>query len=74
MDSISIFKMSNRPLKYGTNVIYNGTIGKIKSISTTDNVNIELLSNNTIISVKKSQLIPTPLDQGELIIYTFFHF
>uniref|UniRef100_A0A6C0IFB5 UvrD-like helicase C-terminal domain-containing protein n=1 Tax=viral metagenome TaxID=1070528 RepID=A0A6C0IFB5_9ZZZZ len=61
--------MSNRPLKYGTNVIYNGTIYKIKSISKTDNVNIESLSDNTIISVNKSQLIPTPLDQGELIKY-----
>jgi len=69
MDSISIFKMSNIPLKYGTNVIYNGTIYKIKSISKSDNVNIESLSDNTIISVNKSQLIPTPLDQGELIKY-----
>jgi hypothetical protein len=61
--------MSNRPLKYGTNVIYNGTIYKIKSISKSDNVNIESLSDNTIISVNKSQLITTPLDQGELIKY-----
>jgi energy-coupling factor transporter ATP-binding protein EcfA2 len=63
--------MSTRPLTFNTNVIYNGQVAKIRSISKTENVIISLVSdkNNTPISVRKDVLKPTPHDTGELIKY-----
>ena len=61
--------IGNRPLKIGTNVIYNEQIGIIKSISKTDNVMIQFFSNNKIENVKKTKLKATTYDKGELIKY-----
>ncbi len=62
------FKMPTRALKCGINIIYNGAVGKIKSISKTDNVSIKLKDNNIII-VNKTNITATPIDIGELIEY-----
>jgi hypothetical protein len=61
--------IGNRPLRFGTNVIYNEQIGIIKSISKTDNVMIQFFSNNKIENVKKTKLKATTYDKGELIKY-----
>ena len=60
--------MTTRALKYGTTIIYNGFVGKIKSISNTDNVTIQLL-DNTIVNANKTSVRATPHDIGELIKY-----
>ena len=46
----------SRQLKYGTNVIYDGKVAKIISSSKTDNILISILSENSKINVKKTQL------------------
>jgi len=59
----------SKQLRYGTNVIYGELIGAIKSISKTDNVNIQLFKDNTIMSVKKNKLKIIPHNKNELIKY-----
>ena len=59
--------MESRPLRFGTTIIYAGEVGTIKSISKTDNVNIQLLSSGNILTVKKNLLRTTRHDKGELI-------
>ena len=59
----------SRQLKYGTNVIYDGKVAKIISSSKTDNILISILSENSKINVKKTQLKTIPHDKGELIKY-----
>ena len=66
--------MENKQLKYGKTVIYEDKVGRIKSISQTDNVLIHLFSDNTTISVKKSKLKTTPHDKNELIKYKECYF
>ena len=58
-----------KQLRYGTTVICNGKIGKIKSISNTDNVNVQLLKDNSIISIEKRALKIVPHGKNELIKY-----
>jgi hypothetical protein len=59
--------MESRPLRFGTTIIYAGEVGTIKSISKTDNVNIQLISSGNILTVKKNILRTTRHDKGELI-------
>lgn len=60
----------NKSFRLYTPVIYNeNIIGKIHSVSKTDNVLIKLYSDNSILDVKKSQLKILPYDKGELVIF-----
>ena len=59
----------SKQLRYGTTVIYSGKIGIIKSISKTDNINIQLLHDNTIITVKKDKIKIIPHNKKDLIKY-----
>jgi hypothetical protein len=56
-------------LLYGKNVIYNEKIGKIKNISKTSNVLIQLISDNSIIYVEKTKLKIIPHDTNDVIKY-----
>ena len=59
-----------KPLKFGNNVIYNGEMWRINSITNTNNVNIKKLDDtNLVINVSKSKLTPVPHNKGELIKY-----
>lgn len=61
--------MTSRQLRYNTSIIYNGQVGQIKSISTTDNNNIKIQLYNIhgMIDVKKNELKTIPHDKGEVI-------
>jgi hypothetical protein len=61
------FNTEIKKLIYGTTVIYNKQIGIIKSRSETDNINIQLCIDNSIISVKKNKLKIILHNKNELI-------
>ena len=58
-----------KQLRYGTTVICNGKIGVIKSVSKTDNINVQLFDDNSIVSIKKNKLKIIPHSKNELIKY-----
>ena len=58
-----------KQLRYGTTVICNGKIGVIKSVSKTDNINVQLFDDNSIVSIKKNKLKIIPHSKNELVKY-----
>jgi hypothetical protein len=68
MDIQLFFK--NKPFNLYTPVIFNKSkIGKIHSVSKSNNVLIKLYEDNSILDVKKENLKILPYDKGELVIY-----
>jgi len=72
---MEIVEPETKPLKFSNNVIYNGEIWKINSITNTNNVFIKKLDDtNLLLNVSKSKLVPVPHNKGELIKYNDVHY